>query len=166
MSQPNVVYISLTNGDEVLFVNGSQILLSEAGLYVHGIYETASNLAKALAVKLVEYKDTPVPDYDDWTTEEVLASLPDLPFTCSECGRVYDDSAVCTSLDCPSNQKPMINISDKRRVNVINFLMNSYQLTEDEAKEYAERGKYSYVLSGDLASIDYYDKKKAPLHPH
>lgn len=164
MNLPNVVFVSLTNGDEILCVNGALIMQSEANCSVHGVHETATTLAKALGVKLVEYNNTPVPDYDDWTNDDVLKSLPDLPFTCGECGRVYDDSAVCVSSDCPGHIKLVPEVSENRRNNVVSFLMKSYQLTKEAAEGYAERGNYSYVLSGDLASADYYEKKKASLH--
>lgn len=162
MNLPTVVFVSLTNGDEILCVNGALIMQSEADS-LHGVYEAAVTLAKALSVKLVEYNNTPVPDYDNWTNDDVLKSLPDLPFTCGDCGRVYDDSAVCTSDDCPGHTKLISVVSENRVNNVVTFLMRSYQLSKEEAEGYAERGNYSYVLSGNLASADYYAKKKAAI---
>lgn len=85
MNLPTVVFVSLTNGDEILCVNGALIMQSEADYSVHGVHETATTLAKALGVKLVEYNNTPVPDYDEWTIDDVLSALPELPFTCGEC---------------------------------------------------------------------------------
>ncbi|MBQ0600779.1 hypothetical protein J7S78_13360 [Klebsiella oxytoca] len=163
MNLPNVVFVSLTNGDEILCVNGALIVQSESDCSSHGVHETATILAKALGVKLVEYNNTPVPDYDDWTNEDVLNSLPDLPFTCGECGRIYEDSAVCMSDDCPSHTKLVSVVSENRFNNVVKFLMNSYQLTKEEAEDFADRGNYSYVLSGNLASAHYFEKKKAAL---
>lgn len=162
MNLPNVVFVSLINGDEILCVNGTIIIQSETDS-LHDLYETAITLAKALSVTLVEYNNTPVPDYDDWTNDDVLKSLPDLPFTCGDCGRVYDDSAVCTSDDCRSHTKLISVVSESRVKNVVKFLMRSYQLSKEEAEGYAERGNYSYVLSGNLASADYYEKKKEQL---
>ena len=45
----------------------------------------------------------------------------------------------------------------------VKVLINSYQLTTEEAEDFAERGNYSYVLSGNLASEHYFQKKKATL---
>ncbi|WGI00678.1 hypothetical protein [Klebsiella pneumoniae] len=163
MNLPTVVFVSLNNGDEILCVNGALIMQSEADYSVHGVHETATTLAKALGVKLVEYNNTPVPDYDEWTIDDVLSALPELPFTCGECGRVYDDSAVCMSDDCPGHTTLVSEVSENRVNNVVKFLINSYQLTTEEAEDFAERGNYSYVLSGNLASEHYFQKKKATL---
>lgn len=141
MNQLNVVFIGMIHGDDYLFVNGSLVMYSGDDDSSYGIYVTAVKMAKAVGVKLVEFNNTPVPDFDYWTPYDVLNSLPDLSFTCGECGRIYDDSTICMS-----------DVSEKRRNKIVKFLMKSYLISKEEAEECAERGNYTYTKSGKLAA--------------
>jgi len=164
MNLPKVVFVSMTNGEEILGVNGKVIVASEENGILHGLYQTAVSLAAALNVELVEYNNTPLLGFDEWTAQDVLDCLPDLPFTCGHCGSVYEDTVVCMSDDCPGNTLPVSEINDKRREKVLKFLMESYQLDFSEAQRFADEGDYSYVRSGNLAAQYYYQKKVVPLH--
>lgn len=163
MNLPKVVFVSMTNGEEILGVNGKVIVASEENGVLHGLYQTAVSLAAALNVELVEYNNTPLLGFDEWTAQDVLDCLPDLPFTCGHCGRVYDDTVVCTSDNCPGNTLPVSQINDIRREKVVQFLMHSYQLNSSDALRFAEEGGYSYVRSGNLAAEHYYSQKVIPL---
>ncbi|EOC0011672.1 hypothetical protein ACI0X9_003359 [Cronobacter turicensis] len=164
MNLPTVVFVCMTNGEEILGVNGKVILASEESGIIHGLYQTAVTLSATLGVNLVEYNNTPLLGFDTWTAQDVLDSLPDLPFTCGHCGRVYQDTVVCTSDDCPGNTLPVSQINDQRRDKVLKYLMDAYSLDLAEAIRFAEEGGYSYVRCGDLAAHYFYSKKVVPLH--
>lgn len=66
----SVVRISVTNGDEVLFVNSLPVMTSEASSGDPSTGSVAKALAAALGVELLEVS-LPTPSRSDWTWSDV-----------------------------------------------------------------------------------------------
>lgn len=147
MKAPVVCYVSMTNGDELLTVNGDLITHAESCSLSSPVFQTAAALAKSLAVPLIEYNGIPEPDFDDWVAEDVMCSLPDNSFI----NIPYCTETSVSDLGCDGG-----SASDSRSRKVVTFLINTYKMDVHLAEVLAERGEYSYVRAGNLASEFYY----------
>jgi len=68
-----VAFVSIANGDEVLFMNGHFVASSENGLD-DSLSDIAANLCKANNVRLTEIKHE-TPTEEDWTFNDIEAIL-------------------------------------------------------------------------------------------
>lgn len=74
MSDIALLYVSMENGDEVLYVNQNVILSREADEKGLCLPEFAARLSRALGTSL-RRATVPVPDVPEWTWDDVLESV-------------------------------------------------------------------------------------------
>lgn len=132
MKQPEIIAVTLSNGDVALFVNGDAVIQLDAGDSGNDPAETGEYLAKALGVDLQQVS-METPSDDDWSWNDVYELLPP-----SNAGNdvqhstvpvAYWDSQIYgDAMGDPSNGKPfLMEVTDGRE--------SSGQLYVDVASE-------------------------------
>lgn len=75
MKAPEILAVTLSNGDSALFVNGDTVASLSAGFGGQKPAEIGVYMAKAVGVPLIEIRSE-VPGNDDWSWNDVYAQLP------------------------------------------------------------------------------------------
>lgn len=74
MKQPEIIAVTLANGDVALFVNGDAVIQLDAGESGNDPAETGEYLAKALGVEMQKIS-MDEPSEDDWSWNDVYELL-------------------------------------------------------------------------------------------
>jgi hypothetical protein len=141
MKQPEIIAVTLANGDVALFVNGDAVIQLDAGDSGTNPAETGEYLAKALGVEMQQVS-MEVPSDEDWSWNDVYELLPPPNAVTDEAKSVvpvayWDSQVYSDAMGDPANGKPyLMEITDHRE--------SSGQLYVDVA---SEEGELDDILS-------------------
>lgn len=122
MKQPEIIAVTLANGDCALFVNGDAVIQLDACDSGNDPAETGQYLAKALAVEMQQFS-METPSDEDWSWNDVYELLPSLNTITDEAKSVvpvayWDSQVYSDAMGDPANGKPyLMEITDQRESN-------------------------------------------------